>query len=251
MTNRLGSALLRLESVSSTNDVARELAASGASEGICVIAGEQTAGRGRQGRTWNSTPGEGLYLSVILRPTVEASNSPIITLAAAVAVAETLIFDFKIEAEIKWPNDVLARGRKICGILVESAIEGSRLSYAVMGIGINILQRAFPDSIGTTATSVFLETGSEVTIKDLLVFLLPRLDHWYRASQSRVDDVLGRWQKLSPMALNCQVVVEMPEGNIEGITRGLLPSGALDVELTNGERRAIFAGEVRLRRNQV
>lgn len=247
MTNRLGLAVLRLETVSSTNDVARELAASGATEGLCIIAGQQTAGRGRQGRSWASAPGDGLYLSVILRPTVPASNSPVITLAAAVAVAETLISDFKIDAEIKWPNDVLVRGRKICGILVESAIEGNHLSYAVMGIGINILQRAFPDSIGTPATSVFLETGSEVTIKDLIAFLLPKLDRWYRASQSRADDVLAKWQELSPMSRNCRVVVEMPEGNVEGITRGLLPGGALDVELANGVRRAIVAGDVRVR----
>jgi len=169
------------------------------------------------------------------------------TLAAAVAVAETLISDFKIDAEIKWPNDILARGRKICGILVESAIEGSRLSYAVMGIGVNVQQRDFPDTIGAAATSVFLETGSEVTINELIGFLLPRLDRWYRASQSRADDVLARWQELSPMARNRQVVVEMPEGNLEGVTRGLLPSGALDVELANGERRAIVAGDVRVR----
>src|SRR6267142_5468761 len=115
MKNKLGKSLLRFDSVSSTNDVARELALAGASEGLCVIAREQTAGRGRQGRSWSSPPGEGLYMSLILRPEIRAAESAIITLAAAVAVAETLKLDFQVSVDIKWPNDILASGRKICG----------------------------------------------------------------------------------------------------------------------------------------
>src|SRR5713101_1771541 len=151
MKNKLGSSLLRFDSVSSTNDVARELALAGASEGLCVIAREQTAGRGRQGRSWSSPPGEGLYLSLILRPQVTASASAMITLAAAVAVAETLRLGFHAAADIKWPNDILVRGRKICGILVEAAIEGDRLQYAVLGIGVNIAQRSFPEQVTDSA----------------------------------------------------------------------------------------------------
>src|SRR6266851_2317420 len=145
---RFGSTILRFDSVSSTNDVARELAASGKPEGLCVIAREQTAGRGRQGRSWSSPPGEGLYLSVIFRPEISAAESAVTTLAAAVAVAETLKLDFQMPVDIKWPNDVLASGRKVCGILVESAIENGRLQYAVIGIGVNVAQLYFPDEIG-------------------------------------------------------------------------------------------------------
>src|SRR5882724_13282357 len=133
MKNKLGRSFLRFDTVSSTNDVARDLAASGQPEGVCVIAREQTAGRGRQGRSWSSPPGEGLYISLILRPQVTASAAAMITLAAAVAVAETLTLDFQAAADIKWPNDVLVKGRKICGILVEAAIEGARLQYAAVG----------------------------------------------------------------------------------------------------------------------
>lgn len=238
---------MRFDSVSSTNDVARELAASGASEGLCVIAREQTAGRGRQGRSWSSPPGEGLYLSVILRPQVNASGSAMITLAAAVAVAETLRLDFQAAADIKWPNDVLVRGRKICGILVEAAIEGDRLQYAVMGIGVNIAQRSFHDQIGDSATSLLLETGRVVLPEDFVEAMLPRLEHWYAAAMSRPARVIGRWEELSASAHDCLVRVESSDGAVEGVTRGLTAIGALIVELANGERREIVSGEVKVR----
>src|SRR5262245_59001114 len=117
---RLGSTVLRFESLPSTNDIARELAQSGESEGIAVLARQQSAGRGRQGRSWSSPPDQGLYVSLVLRPDILPADSSVITLAAAVAVAETLEQDYRIPPDIKWPNDVMARGRKICGILVES-----------------------------------------------------------------------------------------------------------------------------------
>lgn len=245
---RLGSTILRFDSVSSTNDVARDLAASGKPEGLCVISREQTAGRGRQGRSWSSPPGEGLYLSLILRPEIRAAESTLITLAAAVAVAETLKMDFHLSVDIKWPNDILASGRKICGILVESAIEGERLQYAVMGIGVNVAQRYFPSEIVETATSLSLETGRTLYPEDLLKPLLERLEYWCTAATTRHDLVISRWEELSSYARDCAVRVESADGSIEGVTRGLAPKGALIVELSNGETREIVSGEVTLRR---
>lgn len=241
-----GSALLRFETVSSTNDIARDLAASGTPEGLCVIAREQTAGRGRQGRSWTSPAGEGLYVSVVLRPEIPAAESTIITLAAAVAVAETLTADFRMSVDIKWPNDVLASGRKVCGILVESAIENGRLQYAVMGIGVNVAQRFFPDEIRESATSLSLEIGRAVAPDDLLKPLLERLECWYAAATTQPDQVIARWEELSSYARDCAVRIEAPDGPIEGVTRGLTPRGALIVELNNGARREIVSGEVSL-----
>lgn len=238
---------MRIDSVSSTNDVARELAAAGASEGLCVIAREQTAGRGRQGRSWSSPPDEGLYLSLILRPEVNASQSAMITLAAAVAVAETLRLDFQADADIKWPNDVLVRGRKICGILVEAAIEGNRLQYAVMGIGVNIAQSSFLDPISEGATSLLIETGQRISPEDFLAAMLPRLEDWHAAAVSRPDQVLARWEELSSSCHDCLVRVESSDGSVEGVTRGLTATGALIVELATGERREIVSGEVKVR----
>jgi BirA family biotin operon repressor/biotin-[acetyl-CoA-carboxylase] ligase len=244
---KLGSPFLRFDTVSSTNDIARELAMSGASEGLCVIAREQTAGRGRQGRSWSSPPGEGLYLSLILRPQGKISDAALITLAAAIAVAETLRLDFKADGDIKWPNDVLVKGRKICGILVEAAIEGDRLQYAIMGIGVNIAQRSFPDQIGDEATSILLETGRVILPEDFVAAMLPRLENWYAVALSRPNPVIARWEQLSSSGHDCMVRVESADGSVEGVTRGLTATGALIVELANGERREIVSGEVKVR----
>ncbi|HTG17783.1 MAG TPA: biotin--[acetyl-CoA-carboxylase] ligase [Blastocatellia bacterium] len=244
----LGSRVLRFERLPSTNDLARELAASGAEEGVTIIAREQTAGRGRHGRTWSSPPGEGLYMSVVLRPDINPELSSAITLAAAVAVAETLKLDFQIEADIKWPNDVLASGRKICGILVEAAIEKGRLLYAVMGIGVNIAHREFAEEIRESATSIFIESGKLVAGDEVLAPLLSRLEHWYRRALKRQDEVIARWEEISSYAHDCAVSVETPDGLVEGLTRGLTAVGALIIETDKGQLREITSGEVRLRK---
>ena len=242
-----GSTILRFDSVSSTNDVARELATSGAPEGLCVIAREQKAGRGRQGRLWSSPPGEGLYLSLVLRPQIKAADSAIVTLAAAIGVAETLNLDFEVPADIKWPNDVLVSGRKICGILVESAIQNDQLQYAVMGIGVNIAQGSFPDDIGISATSLLLETRRRIEPEDFARPMIERLERWYRIVITHPDQVIERWEQLSSYARGRRVGVESPEGAIEGITRGLASCGALILEMDNGEIREVVSGEVTLR----
>jgi BirA family biotin operon repressor/biotin-[acetyl-CoA-carboxylase] ligase len=171
----------------------------------------------------------------------------VITLAAAVAVAETLEVDFQVAADIKWPNDVLASGRKICGILVESAIENGLLQYAVLGIGVNVAQRAFPSEIGESATSLSLETGRAVAPEDFLKPLLARLEGWYSAAATQPARVIARWESLSSYARGCPVRIESSGGSIEGVTRGLTPRGALIVQLSNGETREIVSGEVSLR----
>jgi BirA family biotin operon repressor/biotin-[acetyl-CoA-carboxylase] ligase len=246
--SKLGSPVIRFESLASTNDTAREMAAAGAAEGIAIVAAEQTAGRGRQGRSWRSPAGAGLYLSIILRPQIEAARAPLITLAAAVAVAETLALDFNLPADIKWPNDLLVNGRKICGILAEAASEEGNLQYVVLGIGVNLAQRDFPDEIRQAATSVLLETGSSITADDLLPPLLDRLDLWYRAATNRPADVLDRWQELSSFARGCAVRIDSPGGAIEGTTRGLTSEGALRVELDGGGIKEVVSGEVTLRK---
>jgi BirA family transcriptional regulator, biotin operon repressor / biotin---[acetyl-CoA-carboxylase] ligase len=247
--SRLGSTLLRYDSVPSTNDLAREMAVAGASEGTAILAREQTRGRGRQGRSWSSPAGEGLYFSVIIRPAIKPAQSPVITLAAAVAVAETLSDDFNVAADIKWPNDVHARGRKICGILVEAAIEGEMLQYAVIGIGVNVAQRQFSAELEQSATSLFLETGLPIAPDEFLKPLLDRLDHWYRRAILRPDEIIARWEKLSTYALDCRVRIESADDALEGVTQGLARNGALRVRLENGEVREVLSGEVSLRQS--
>jgi BirA family biotin operon repressor/biotin-[acetyl-CoA-carboxylase] ligase len=246
--SKLGSSVMRFESLASTNDTARELAAAGEPEGVAVVAREQTAGRGTQGRSWSSPGGAGLYLSVILRPEIDPARAPLITLAAAVAVAETLRLDFGARADIKWPNDVLVSGRKICGILAEAATEDGRLQHVILGVGVNLAQREFPAAIRDAATSLLLETGSAASVDDFLPPLLDRLEQWYRAALYRPGEVLDRWQELSSFARGCAVRVTSQAGMVEGITRGLTPGGALRVELDGGEVKEMVSGEVTLRK---
>jgi BirA family biotin operon repressor/biotin-[acetyl-CoA-carboxylase] ligase len=243
----LGATLLRFDSLASTNDLARDLAADGADEGLAVVANHQTAGRGSKGRSWSSPPGEGLYLSVVLRPKLAASKSPILTLSAAVAVAETISQEFGIAADIKWPNDVLLSNRKVCGILVESASEGDHLQYAVLGIGVNLLQREFPPEIATSATSILIETGLSIAPDDFLPKLFVRLERWYALAVNTPVMVLTRYQELSSFARDCRVSVAMPgpiEARLEGTTRGLTEDGALIVETEDGVQHAVFSGEI-------
>lgn len=245
---RLGAPLLRFDELASTNDYARELAVQGATEGLAVIARKQTAGKGRQGRRWSSPVDAGLYLSIVLRPRATPAQASLITLASAIAVAETLQHDFAVPADIKWPNDVLLKGRKLCGILVESSIENNRLQYAILGIGVNLGQRDFPEELQQTATSLFLETRREITPDDFLQPLLARLNHWYPVSIAEPQTIISRWQELSSFANDCAVRILSGDTIIEGTTRGLSAGGGLLLELENGERREIVSGEVSLRR---
>ena len=244
---RLGSTLLRFDSLPSTNDLAREMAAGGADEGVSILARAQSAGRGRQGRQWSSPPGAGLYFSVILRPEMKAACATVITFAAAVAVAETLASDFNLAADIKWPNDVMAGGRKISGILVETAVEGEQLLYAVLGVGVNLNQQDFPGELKETATSIFIESGRRIEPDEFLPLLTDRLEHWYRAAISDARAVMGRWRKLSSYARDCPVRVRVAGGEIDAVTRGVTDSGALIIEMAGGERREITSGEVTVR----
>lgn len=247
-SQELGAITLHYDELASTNDRARELALSGAHEGVVVVARKQTAGKGRLGRHWSSPMDEGLYLSILLRPETTPAKASLITLATAIAVAETFQLDFATDADIKWPNDILINGRKVCGILVETAIENNRLQYAILGIGVNLVQKIFPDELKATATSLFIETQRAVSPDDFLQPLLRRLNLWYPVSISQPEKIILRWQELSSFATACAVRIISQDATIEGITRGLTQSGALLVELDDGERREIVSGEVSLRK---
>lgn len=244
---RLGSSVLRFDSVTSTNDVARQMAASGVEEGVAIVAREQTAGRGTKGREWSSPAGEGLYLSLVLRPAMKASDSTILTLAAAVGVAETLS-DFGAAPDIKWPNDVLLGSLKVCGILVESASEGARLAYAVLGIGVNLRQREFPVDVAGAATSLAIETGRVVNPEEFLLPLLSHLDRWYHAALTTPSEVLDRYRQLSSYTRGCAVRATVAERDgslsIEGVTRGVTATGALMIETADGQIKLLSSGEV-------
>src|SRR5215203_5580440 len=175
--------VLTFDTLDSTNSEALRQAKVGAKEGLCIVAGQQTAGRGRQGRTWVSEKDAGLYFSIVLRPAIEVKYLPLITLMAGVAVHETLS-DLGLSSDIKWVNDVLVNERKICGILAETTETADGLAV-VVGIGINVRSSNFPPEIADIATSVEDEIAKQNShaIEPLtqVVDALPdRLAHFYR-----------------------------------------------------------------------
>jgi BirA family biotin operon repressor/biotin-[acetyl-CoA-carboxylase] ligase len=240
-------------SLGSTNDHLKSM--TDAPEFTCVVADEQTAGRGRRSRTWHSSPGDGLYLSVLLRPPTDASPKiPLIGLLAAVAAAETLIGRGLADVDIKWPNDVLAGDRKICGVLAEAFGAGAGSLRVILGIGVNLNHRSFPPELGAAATSVAMETGEEVVVEDFRDQLLDGVARWYE--RWRRDDgydnsrmIVDRWQRLSTYARDRQVVVTLDGEKVTGLTAGLTDTGALRLIVAGGQVKVILAGEVtRLRR---
>ena len=245
VTTHLRPVVLRFDSLPSTNTEAARQAALGADEGLCVVAREQTRGRGRLGRVWASPPDAGLYFSVVLRPALDARASPLLTLAASVAAADSLRAACGVEVDIKWPNDLLAGGRKLCGILAET-VETPRGRACVLGIGINLTARAFPPELAGAATSVESVTGAKPDAEELLRELVRALGERYARLQSEggVEETLKAWSSRSSYAEGRGVRVTADDAIIEGVTRGLETDGALRVETPAGEIRIVRAGDV-------
>lgn len=236
-------------SLSSTNDQLKQMAE--APEFTCVVADEQTAGRGRRTRTWLSTPGDGLYLSVLLRPTCASQKIPLLSLMAAIAVAETAAKYVAASLDIKWPNDVLAGERKLSGILVEGASAGASAPRIILGIGVNLNHASFPPELHDAATSLRLESGRPVNPAEFRDELLAALARWYgRMRGENESAIVHRWQELSSYARGKQIVVTLDDEQLIGETAGLTETGSLRVRTPDGSIRVILAGEVsRLRKS--
>lgn len=245
MSRSLTPTILRFDSLPSTNDEAARQAAAGAPEGLCVVAREQTAGRGRRQRVWLSPKDAGLYFSIVLRPRFEPARWPLLTLAAALAVGDALREACGVETDIKWPNDLLARGRKLCGILAE-AVETKTGRALVVGIGVNLDARAFPHDLRDSATSVTTETGRAPDAEELLRSLTRALARRYEElhAPDGAPALLREWASRSSYAEGKSVRVALASETFEGRTRGLEPDGALRVETTDGRLRLVRAGDV-------
>lgn len=231
-------------SVSSTMDLSAEAVQSGAAEGVVFCTDEQTAGRGRRGRTWSSPSGAGLYLSMVLRPVHEASADTrvlaLVTLAAGVAVREAIATATGVVAELKWPNDVMCGRRKLAGILAEGLSIGTPEQAVVLGVGVNVRRASHSPDIDARATSIEGELGKAVDRATLLEELLVSLAAWYdRLRLGEADDILRAWRDVAPRARGARVVWH----GRTGVTAGIDDSGALLVETDAGTERVI-AGEI-------
>ncbi|HSN90227.1 MAG TPA: biotin--[acetyl-CoA-carboxylase] ligase [Anaeromyxobacteraceae bacterium] len=249
-THDLGQVLHCYEEVSSTSDLARDLAEEGAGHGEVVIAESQTAGRGRRGRTWISPPRRNLYLSVVLRPELPPGRASELTLVASVALCDALR-QAGVDAGIKWPNDVLASGRKIGGMLTELAAEPDRVSWVVIGIGVNVNARAedFPDDVRGEATSVLLERGQPAPRALFAAALLTTLERWLdRHAEEGFGPVRDAWRERN-VTLGREVTVRMDGREIAGRAEDLDEGGALLVRTAAGVER-VLAGDVLLARER-
>ncbi len=242
-------AIHHFTSLGSTNDHLKQMIA--APEFTCVVADEQTAGRGRRARTWHSSPGDGLYLSILLRPQSGSSSKiPLVSLMAAVAVAETMIERGVAGVDIKWPNDVLLKGRKVGGILAEAVSAGSEAPRIILGAGVNLNHQSFPPDLSETATSVAIETGERIAVEEFRDQLLDKIAEWYAVwKRDQTGLIINRWQQLSTYARGQRVIVNLDDEKIAGVTAGLTETGALRLIVDGGEVKIILAGEVmRLRK---
>jgi len=237
--------ILRFDSLPSTNVEAAKRAVAGAPEGLCVVAGEQTAGRGRHQRQWVSPKDAGLYFSIILRPSFEQSFWPLLTLMTAIAVHDALLAVCSLRTDIKWPNDILVGEKKLCGILAET-VETSLGRAVVVGIGINLTSQAFPPELQKVAASVEAETGRrpdrEVMLEALSRLLIIRYKVLLGTGGPEV--IVGEWTARSSFASGKRIRVSESEESFSGRTLGLEPDGALRVETDDGEIRIVRAGDV-------
>jgi BirA family biotin operon repressor/biotin-[acetyl-CoA-carboxylase] ligase len=234
--------------IGSTNTEAMQAAAAGAPEGSVFLAEEQLAGRGRGANKWHSARSAGIYCSVVLRPPMPPSDALIFSLATGLAVQAAVEGVFSgLRPDLKWPNDVLLKGRKFCGILTEMNAEATRVRYLVVGVGINVNQAKFPAELREIATSLKSETGTEWSRVELCAALLKSLDREYRLlvedSASRAS-IVRRFEENSSSSRGRRVRVE-ENGGIEGVTEGLDPRGFLQVRTAEG-LRTVVSGTVKI-----
>jgi BirA family biotin operon repressor/biotin-[acetyl-CoA-carboxylase] ligase len=236
--------------IGSTNTTAMLAATDGASEGSVFLAEEQTAGRGRAAHTWESARSAGIYCSAVLRPHLPPADVLVLSLAAGLAVRSAIEqVDSRVSPDLKWPNDVLIGGKKICGILTEMNAEATHVRHVVVGIGINVNQSSFPRELEADATSLRLVTGSERSRVELAAALLKSLDREYGQLITRPDarhSILRRFSEHSSWVKGKQVRVEENGSKLEGTTEGLDDRGFLQLRTTQG-LQTILSGTVRAR----
>lgn len=235
------------EKLGSTNIQAELEAENGAAEGTLVVADMQTAGRGRRGRGWSSPAGTNVYFTLILRPSYAPDRAPVITLVMALAVAEGIFETCGLEARIKWPNDVVVNGKKVCGILTEMRAEQGKIRHVVIGVGVNVGRQEFPAEI-TSAASLQEECGREVSRTVLTVNILRAFEKYYERFRQNGD--LSQLQDDYNSLLvnrNREVLVLDPREEFQGIAVGIDGEGRLLVEREDGSTARVYAGEVSVR----
>lgn len=231
----------------STNIRAKELAEEGHPGGTLVVADRQEAGRGRRGRSWDSPPGTGIFMSLLLKPEMNPNHASMLTLVAAMAVARAISKCAGTEALIKWPNDIVIGGKKICGILTEMSAQFDFINHIVIGIGINVHNEHFPEEIAETAGSILLQTGKRIRRAELIEQILEQFEHYY-AIFMETEDLSGLVKEYNSILVNMNKSVRVldPKEPFEGKAMGITKKGELIVD-TWESRKMVSSGEVSVR----
>lgn len=232
----------------STNLDVKALAEAGEAEGTLVVADKQTSGRGRRGRAWVSPAGESIYMSLLLRPDCNPDKASALTLVMALAVVEALEEISPSACGIKWPNDVVMNGKKVCGILTEMSAEVEAIHYVVVGVGINVNQTSFAGELADTATSLYIELGHKVNRSHFITRVMHYFEKEYEIFRQSYD-LSGLVETYNRFLLNKDKRVRVldPKGEYEGVAQSINPQGELLVVKDDGTQAAVYAGEVSVR----
>ncbi|HEY6944996.1 MAG TPA: biotin--[acetyl-CoA-carboxylase] ligase [Candidatus Acidoferrum sp.] len=240
-----GKRLYHFFKTDSTNRVAFELGHAGEPEGAIVLAEEQTAGRGRAGRTWHSERAAGIYVTLLLRPKLAPVQAPLLTMMAGLSAHTAVEAVTGLAVDLKWPNDLIIRGKKAGGILTEMHAEPGQIRFVVVGIGLNVNQERFPGELAHIATSLRQETGKPQSRMELLVRLLREFESDYnRFLREGIAGVIQRFEVVSSYAHGKKVRVTNGTESYVGTTVGLGPEGLLQVEREDGRVVTVIAGDV-------
>ena len=230
----------------STNLWIKRLAKEGASEGTLALAEFQSAGRGRLGRSWEVPEGTSVMMSILLRPKFEPQYAPTLTLVMGMAVAKA-VKSLGFDVSIKWPNDVVVSHKKICGILTEMGVRDGKIDYAVIGVGINVNIKEFPEEMADKATSLYLESGKEFDRSQIPGLVMEAFEEYYEKFAATCDLSGLKEEYESILANYNQPVRVLAKEPYEGVARGITDGGELLVEKTDGTIAAVSAGEVSVR----
>ncbi|HME12377.1 MAG TPA: biotin--[acetyl-CoA-carboxylase] ligase [Candidatus Acidoferrum sp.] len=240
-----GKRVLHFFRTDSTNRVAFDLGQGGEAEGAVVVAEEQTAGRGRAGRSWVSERAAGIYVTLLLRPKLAPVQAPLLTMMAGISARAAVEAVTGLNVDLKWPNDLMIGGRKIGGILTEMHAEPALVRFVIVGIGINVNQEKFPAELGGVATSLRVESGRVHSRVEILVRLLREFEKDYlRLVREGSVSVVTTFQEVSSYARGKKVRVVTGAETFTGVTAGLTPEGLLRVERGGGEIVTVVAGDV-------
>ena len=239
--------MIKLAEVDSTNEYAKKIAKAGAKHFTVVIAEKQSAGKGRLGRRFLSHAGTGIFMSIVLRPDIEPEVASRLTLVAAVAVRRVLNNICQLETAIKWPNDLVSDGKKVCGILTEMSTEMGRVKYVILGVGINVSNESFEDELSDVATSIFMLTGKRYDKETIIEAVLKEFLLYYEKFLI-TGDLSCIKRGYDSCLVNKDKMVKIINGNtvLQGICRGVGNAGELLVENEKGMEK-IISGEVSVR----